>query len=39
MVVALLDYRKAAREGRDLERAALDAMDLIRRPMALLKKL
>lgn len=39
MVVALLDYRKAAREGRDLERAALEAMDLIRRPMAMLKKL
>jgi hypothetical protein len=39
MVMALLDYRKAAREGRNLEKAALDAMDLIRRPMAVLKKL
>lgn len=39
MVVALVDYRKAAREGRDLEKAALDAKDLIRRPMAILKKL
>jgi hypothetical protein len=39
MVMALLDYRTAAREGRDLEKAAFDAMDLIRRPMAILKKL
>lgn len=39
MVMALLDYCEAARKGRDLERAALDSMDLIRRPMAILKKL
>jgi tetratricopeptide (TPR) repeat protein len=39
MVAALLDYRKTAREGGDLERAAREAMDLIRRPMAILKKL
>lgn len=39
VVLALEGYRKAAREGRDLERAALDALDLMRRPMAILKKL
>ena len=39
MVVALMDYRKAALEGRNLERAALDALDLMRRPMAILEKL
>lgn len=39
MVVAIKDFRSAAEEGRDLERAALDAMDLIRRPMAILRKL
>lgn len=38
-VLALDGYRKAAREGWDLERAALDALDLMRRPMAILKKL
>ena len=39
VVLALKDYRQAAHERRDLERAALDAKDLIRRPMAILKKL
>lgn len=39
VVLALNGYRKAAREGWDLERAALDALDLMRRPMAILKKL
>jgi len=39
VVLALKDYRQAARERRGLERAALDAKDLIRRPMAILKKL
>jgi tetratricopeptide (TPR) repeat protein len=39
VVLALNGYRKAAREGRDLERAALDALDLMRRPMAILEKL
>lgn len=39
VVTALKDYRTAAQERRDLERAALDALDLIRRPMAILRKL
>lgn len=39
VVLALKDFRQAAREGRDLERAGLDALDLMRRPMAILKKL
>jgi tetratricopeptide (TPR) repeat protein len=39
VVLALNGYRTAAREGRDLGRAALDALDLMRRPMAILKKL
>ena len=37
--LALDDYGAAAREGRDLEKAALESMDLIRRPLAILKKL
>ena len=37
--LALNDYAEAVREGRDLERAALEAMDLIRRPLAILRKL
>ncbi|MEA2563654.1 MAG: hypothetical protein QOH06_5158 [Acidobacteriota bacterium] len=37
--LALNDYGAAAREGRDLERAAMESMDLIRRPLAILKKL
>jgi len=37
--LALSDYAEAAREGRDLETAALESMDLIRRPLAILKKL
>ncbi|HWN43201.1 MAG TPA: hypothetical protein VNW71_13330, partial [Thermoanaerobaculia bacterium] len=39
VVLALNDYRTAAREGRDLEKAALAALDLMRRPMAILQKL
>jgi hypothetical protein len=31
--------QEGGREGQDLERAALDALDLMRRPMAILKKL
>lgn len=38
VVLALNGYRKAVREGGDLERAALDALDLMRRPMAILGK-
>lgn len=37
--LALKGFGTAVREGRDLERAALDALDLIRRPMAILRKL
>ena len=38
VVLAIKEFGTAAREGRDLERAALDALDLIRRPMAILKR-
>jgi tetratricopeptide (TPR) repeat protein len=39
IAVALEDYRKEARAGRDLEKAARESMDLMRRTMAILKKL
>lgn len=39
IAVALEDYRKAAREGRDLASATRESMDLMRRTMAILRKL
>lgn len=39
MLVALEDFRKAAEAGMDLETALREAMDFIRRPAAILKKL
>ncbi|HWM93494.1 MAG TPA: hypothetical protein VN493_22220 [Thermoanaerobaculia bacterium] len=39
MLVALHDFLESARSGKDMDGAALEAVDLIRRPMAILKKL
>ena len=39
VVLAIKEFGTAAREGRDLEKAALGALDLIRRPMAILRKI
>lgn len=39
MLVALCDFLKASSAGRDPEGCALEALEMIRRPMAILKKL
>jgi hypothetical protein len=39
MLIALHDFQRSAQGGADLEGAALEARELIRRPAAILKKL